>query len=203
MHSQNNEEELILRHFGNRIGCVLDVGANDGTTLSNSYAAIERGWSAVLVEPAPSAWSRLIALHADRIASGQVECHQLAIAHVTGHMLFHESAEHLGKGDVALLSTLSENEAKRWTSSFTTVGVETLKWDAFRKKTAHTVFNLVSIDCEGMDYWILSQMDLKGMGVEMLIIEDNQGNERAFTDYCGSYGMKKLTRNAENIIYVL
>lgn len=203
-YSQNNEEDVIMRHFGDRKGCVLDLGANDGKTYSNSLAVIERGWDAVLVEPSPEAFRRLSALHDSRIKTGQVECHQVALAHVNGTLEFHESGEHIGAGDTSLLSTLVESEAQRWkrAATFTKSSVEAMTWDSFRQKTPRTIFNLVSIDIENMDYWVLTQMDLDAMGVEMLVIEDNQGNERAFTDYCKGFGLRKLTRNAENIIYI-
>lgn len=51
MYSQNDEEAIIMRYFANRTGRLLDIGAADGMTNSNSLALIERGWRAVLVEP--------------------------------------------------------------------------------------------------------------------------------------------------------
>lgn len=54
MFSQNDEETLILEHFKDRPkGRLLDIGAYDGTSFSNSRALIEKGWKAVLVEASP------------------------------------------------------------------------------------------------------------------------------------------------------
>ena len=39
-YSQNNEQDIILQYFGNRKGFFLDIGANDGITLSNTYALL-------------------------------------------------------------------------------------------------------------------------------------------------------------------
>jgi hypothetical protein len=40
MYSQNNEEQLILDYFGPVFkGTCLDLGANDGETLSNTVLA--------------------------------------------------------------------------------------------------------------------------------------------------------------------
>lgn len=65
MYSQNDEEQLILEAVGDRKeGCVCEIGAYDGKTNSNSLALIERGWKALLVEPAPEPFIRLLALHA-------------------------------------------------------------------------------------------------------------------------------------------
>jgi hypothetical protein len=64
MYSQNDEEKVILELFANQPkGHLLDIGAFDGKTFSNSLALIERGWSGVLVEPNPTSLNALINLH--------------------------------------------------------------------------------------------------------------------------------------------
>src|SRR3954451_1865256 len=56
---------------------LVDVGAHDGRSLSNSLPFVELGWSGVLVEPLPQAFSLL----ADRYASrADVRCVQAACA---------------------------------------------------------------------------------------------------------------------------
>jgi FkbM family methyltransferase len=63
-YSQNDEELHILAAVGDGPpGILLDIGAFDGRMFSNSLALIERGWSAVLVEPSISAFGALLALH--------------------------------------------------------------------------------------------------------------------------------------------
>lgn len=54
-YSQNNEQEIILNHFSPRStpGRFLDIGAYNGTDLSNTRALLELGWTGVLVEPNP------------------------------------------------------------------------------------------------------------------------------------------------------
>lgn len=66
MYSQNAEEEIILEAtegLSRENRSVLDIGANDGVTLSNSLALIERGWNALLIEPSPFAFAKLLAKH--------------------------------------------------------------------------------------------------------------------------------------------
>lgn len=62
MYSQNDEELHILEHAGGP-GILLDVGAFDGRTFSNSLALVERGWSGVLVEPSYHVFPALVKLH--------------------------------------------------------------------------------------------------------------------------------------------
>lgn len=53
-YSQNSEEQYILEACAAiENGRALDIGAWDPLIFSNSRALIERGWSAVLVEPSP------------------------------------------------------------------------------------------------------------------------------------------------------
>jgi FkbM family methyltransferase len=66
MYSQNNEDEIVAKFFADaKFGeCnLLDVGANDGKTFSNSLYLIEQGWSGVLLEPSPKAFALLEEQH--------------------------------------------------------------------------------------------------------------------------------------------
>lgn len=200
-YSQGQEQRWILDYFGDRIGTILDIGSNDGKTLSNSLALIERGWGGVLVEPSPRAFARLSELHAERIASGQVEAYQLAIAHVSGELILNESGPHLNESDVALLSSLSSEEVTKWHGTqFIKTPVKAVTWNDFRNLTPRTTFECVSIDAEGFDYWILQQMDLDKMGTELVCVEFNGQNENAFVDYCCQFGLKLRHKNAENLL---
>lgn len=63
IYSQNNEQEVILRHFNGKVGRFLDIGAHDGQSLSNTRALFESGWSGVLVEPSPIHFIKLWELY--------------------------------------------------------------------------------------------------------------------------------------------
>lgn len=144
-YSQNNEQAIILKYFGSQRGTVLDIGANDGITLSNSRALIELGWSAVLVEPAEIAFRKLrynnllfnqnppplpdsfrgtgadmLALIAEGIhvkENPYVKLVQAAITTQDGPLEFYSSGTHLRKGDTDLLSTTRPEELARWRKS--------------------------------------------------------------------------------------
>lgn len=201
MNSQNNEEQLIIDYFRGRVGTVLDIGANDGVTLSNSYAAIQRGWSGVLVEPSPEAFGRLSDLYAD---SDRVECIMAAIGTGNGRAALHDSGEHLGTGDVALLSTLLSSERAKWERSGNTFILDECDVITFQTlldaHTRHKHFDLITIDAEGMDLDILRQMDLTALGCDMLIIEHEHSDINAMIRYGRKHGLKELTRNRQNLI---
>jgi len=84
MYSQNNEEQVILSYFGNKIGNLLDIGANDGLTLSNSRKLIELGWSAELIEPAEIPYNKLIELYKE---NKKVKLHNIAISDFKGKFM--------------------------------------------------------------------------------------------------------------------
>lgn len=201
-HSQNNEQQLIINYFAGKAGNVLDLGANDGITLSNSYDAIQRGWSGVLVEPSQKAFEKLLNLYESR---HDVLCYNVAIGKENGEADFYESGEHLGTGDTSLLSTLVHSELKRWAgtkNTFTSTKTQVVTWDVFYDRLPVKQFDLVSVDCEGLDYYIMSQMDLEEMEVKMFIVEWNGKDEKLFTDLAERSGLKLYSKNGENLIFV-
>lgn len=65
-HSQGGEEQAIRSCIPGGLdgkGYVLDIGAFDGVTFSNSRALVERGWRALLIEPSPYAFAKLLKLY--------------------------------------------------------------------------------------------------------------------------------------------
>lgn len=199
MFSQNQEEQWITDYFGSYVGALLDLGANDGITLSNSRAAILRGWWGTLVEPSPKAFARLSALYPPH---GKVEVHNVAISANNGQMKLYESGTHLNAGDVGILSTLVQHERDKWapTTHFTPAWVEGITFHELLRRSRFAEFDLVSIDIEGMDQQALVQMDLTAMDVRMLIIENNVDIEWV-TAYCAEHGLRPYATNQENTAF--
>lgn len=66
MYADWNLEDRLQEYFigeNPKFLTALDIGANDGVTLSNTRQIILDGWNAVLVDPAESAYKRLKALY--------------------------------------------------------------------------------------------------------------------------------------------
>jgi len=196
MYSQNNEEQLILDYFGPVFkGTCLDFGANDGVTLSNTRACIERGWKGVMVDASTDM--------CEKLRRFDVEVHNVAMGNTDGFLTFYESGEHLGKGDRSLVSTIVPAEMDRWANeTFTPVTVECVTFATLLTRSAFKTFDLISIDIEGMDLDVLTQMDLTALGCKMLIVEFNGKYQLDFDWYCAVHGMKLYAKNAENLIYV-
>lgn len=209
-YSQNNEEEIIKNYFAkheleNNCLTLLSIGENDGKTLSNTLACIERGWYATLVEPSKKAFNKMFLLHKE---NKKVEMFNCAIGDTCGEVVFHESGEHAKQHygeNHSLLSTLVESEAAKWKDeSFTKTTADCLDVETLLEKSINSTFELISIDAEGYDFNILQQIDLFEIGCLMLIIESN-GNtdiEKKYTEYCAKFGMRPFTKTRENLIFV-
>lgn len=203
-YSQNGEQKIILDYFKDSYnGVLLDIGANDGITLSNSRALIEKGWRGVLVDPAPSVFPLL-----SRNCEGYpVDTCNCAIGPQTGRMTLHESDSHLVNGEnnnLGLLSTLKLSEIDRWkgTQVFTPVEVNCFTWKDFCEVVGieNATFDFITIDAEGLDYEILSQIDLTE--TKMVCVEWNGNKEvkQKIIDYCGRFGLLVRYNNVENLI---
>lgn len=201
MKSQNNEAQIVSGYFKGFKGTVLDIGANDGITFSNSYDLIQSGWSGVLVEPG-TVFGKLQELHKE---NKKVQCYQLAISDKEEQLTFYESGAHVKNGtDTGLVSTLDYNESIRWRNSgvqFTERKVQAVPFGWILKW--HKQFEFITIDAEGNDWNILKQIDLGSVGCRCLCIEWNGDDQlkRIFAGYCATYDLREIHRNRENIIF--
>ena len=213
MYSQNSEDTLALDYFNHREGAtklktLLDIGANDGVTFSNSKFLIENGWLGFLLEPSVVAYQKCVETHKNNTEKTFI--FNLGIANETGEQVFLESASHLPNGkDIALLSCVPSRLTDRWRNevSFTEEKAMFYTFADFEEKylMEGDKFSYLSIDAEGYDWDILKQIDLKKYGVEMLCIEWNGIEQLAsnYSHYCSPFGLTELHRNEENIIFAL
>jgi FkbM family methyltransferase len=201
MYSQNLEQKYILEYFAGKTGTLLSIGENDGKTLSNSLALIERGWKAILVEPGETAFSKLSVLHE---GNKSVTLLNVAISDKVGVFDFYESEnhKHCGPDNYGLLSTLDENEIARWkgTEKFNKKQVQCIDYKTLIKEHGE-IFRFISIDAEGFDLIILKQIDLSF--AQLICIEWN--NDQAVKDeivkYCSTFRLNKLIyQSGENLL---
>ena len=197
-YSQNNEDIIIQNYFQGFTGRLLSIGENDGVTLSNVRALIEKGWQGDLVEPSPSAYSMLEMLYKD---NDNVTTHKLAIADKNGTMELLDMASHLGRSDTSLLSTLIPSETKRWIGTeFKPVKVKTSTYKKFTKLKAS--YDFISIDAEGMDLTILQQIDFTN--VKCICVEwNNDATTSAAFRAVVPARFKEIYRSLENLVFAL
>jgi FkbM family methyltransferase len=201
MYSQGQEEKYILEYFGGKTGTLLSIGENDGKTLSNSLALIERGWKAILVEPGETAFKKLSLLHE---GNKSVTLLNVAISDKVGIFDFYESEnhKHCGPDNYGLLSTLDPNEIDRWkgTEKFNKTQVSCIDYKTLIKEHGE-IFRFISIDAEGMDVKILKQIDLSFCSLICIEWNNDQAVKTEILKYCGAYGLNKLIyQSGENLL---
>lgn len=202
-HSQNRESEISLKYFNGRKGIMLDIGANDGITLSNSYDLIKEGWDCYCLEPS-SVFKDLQKLH---VGNPNVGCCNFGIGEREERVKFFESGAHVPNGhDKALVSSTKYEETVRWRNSgveFEETEIQLMPFKKFWESVRKPKFNLISIDTEGTEISILKQINLKEVGCEMLIIEFNGviDLKKAFTNYCRKFNMELIHQNSENLVF--
>jgi len=184
-----------------RVGLVVEVGANDGFFCSNSYPFISRGWSAILIEPNPDVFASLESRYANK---SKVQCFNFACGFERSKLpLF------LGKAGQSGYSTLCK-ENTDWYSATRSdrhvfVPVEPLT-SILQTAKCPARFDILSIDTEGHDYFVLKGLDFKLFLPTVIITENekppftNQANKDALL---GASGYELLCHFQDNAIWCL
>lgn len=203
-----NGEDLIIKDYFDKIGIVqgvlLDIGANDGVTFSNSKLFIDNGWQGHLIEPS-SVFEQLSDLHKE---NENVFFYNFGIGQTDAQVKFYESGSVLGhKKDSNLVSSAIPTERWRKETTFIEKEVPFLSFETFLDfafKGTTPIFDLISIDAEGFDWEILQQIDLDLHETKCVCVEFNGNNffDLLMTKYCNNFGLYEEARNEENIIFV-
>ena len=192
MYSQNREEEIILNHFKNFKGTFLDLGAYDGVDLSNTRALTELGWSGVCIEPNPVIFERLC----DNLkAFNKVIEYKFALGT--------ENKTVMMQMNDSYYSTVKQSEVDRWRGSFKfeSAEVQMLDFKSFLEFSKYKTFDFISIDCEGLDYEILAQINLDEVKCKMVCVETNSKDINKYINYISKFaGFNVIDINAENLI---
>lgn len=193
--SQNNEAEVVINYFAGRKGRLLSLGEFDGKYLSNSYDLIQLGWGGDLFEPIEGNYAKIVDLHK---GNPNVVAHNYGIANKSGWQKMY-----VGGGSVVAVLDRQLLEDWNYPLQYET-NAEFLTFpDAIRTLLAGKKFEYITIDCEGLDWEILQQMDLGALGCECICVE--QGNDpvnyERIKAYCAKFGLtKELLYNFENVI---
>ena len=195
-YSQNLEEEIILDYFKDYRGNFIDIGSNDGMTLSNTYALIQKGWGGVYIEADPEAFKRLKFNIPERKG---LYFYPYALADHNGETTMYQSSSLLKTGDVGLVSTLVKEETDRFKSvvQYNEITVKCFKWKTYVNRFRIKKFDFISLDIEGMDLTVLKDIDLTE--TKLVCVEWN-GKDKEKYDALMS-GFRLIHTNGENLIY--
>ena len=193
IYSQNLEQNYILEYFRDKRGTFIDIGANDGLTLSNTRALAELGWRGVFVEPSPKSFEML---KKNYEGLKGFYFYQVALGDHNGNAILQESSSLLTSADVGLVSTFEASEMQRFKSicTYEAVTVKMFKWKTFMNRLQVKTFDFISLDVEGFELHILPDMDLSRTSLVCIEHNGHPGKKRAYLECCAKYRI-------ENIIY--
>lgn len=184
-YSQNDEEQIIVKYFGDFVGNLVDIGCNDGHTFSNSARLIELGWSGKLFDANKDAAEKAKEWYAD---NPKVEVFNYGIGNKERESKFYTCKD-------TLLSSIHKKTIEGWGHLF-----EFTKTTCDLKEYDNTIeADFITIDAEYMDWEILQTIDLSD--VRCVCVEAHH-YPAEIKKYCEDFGMMLLHKNYENSIFV-
>ena len=185
-----NLSAIYERHFGQKTdGTFVEIGAMDGFSFSNTYGLAEKGWRGLAYEPVPEYMTACMKLHADR--KHNVTTILSAVGNVQGLV-------NLYMGGVD--STIDKETVEKSPFGFTydpdnymVACITTLNID-LPHYGIQPGFEVISIDVEGAEIYVLDGFDLDYFHPKMIIIETHVGvpgrdyHAKAIIDHITSHG---------------
>jgi len=204
MYSQNDEERVILDFFrGRPPGVLLDLGAYDGSTFSNSRALIEAGWSAVVIEPSPWPFGALVDLHKDHPQVELVNALILAAGPAGGGL-----SEFFVTRDAT--SCTQAGTTQRWgADQYRRILVPAVSVDQlhhFLSRETPRRFDFISVDVEDDTMPLVRALGATDWlaGVALICLEHTAGgisSETEMTAYMAAQGRRVIHRTPENLLF--
>jgi FkbM family methyltransferase len=199
-YSQYGEESVILSFFNNtKHGCLVDVGAADGITNSNSRYLIENlEWSGILIEPHPKFYESLVSLYEK---NPNIVVQNIALHNHVGEMPFYAYGFNVHEN--AQVSTLSEAFKER------VVKLYGNRYESSILVKVNTLSNILktvekcdflSIDCEGVDMHVLQSNDWSLYRPGLVCVEHSMPIHE-LDEYMISQTYKLHTRTGGNSFY--
>ena len=200
MYSQNNEDDFLLEFFSDKKGVVLEIGAYDSKTFSNSKALIEKEWIAYLVDASPFCMTKLFEEYK---SNNNVHIIQSLIDnHKTGLIAFHEcpysAVSSIDKDRLKIFQPNIDTENNYKEIFMTTITFSTLlSFVLYREET----IDFLSIDIEGGSADLALSLDLNLIKPKCICIEHDSKQDQIKEYFKSYYDVVKT--NGENIILTL
>lgn len=198
MFSQSNEEAVIVKYFNGQNGRILELGAYDGMTFSNTFQLIKQGWNAVLLEASPICFASLMRnmktfKQHSRFAEDQLTLINAAIGTTAGWAKFYDS-----NGDAVSGTDLANKEKWQAQVKFDEFLIYAIHWKALQSKFGD-VFNFINIDIEGISAQLFIEMFPEYPNCSLWCVE-HDSRQKEIQVLAESKGFKLLDLNSENII---
>ncbi|MCL1946968.1 MAG: FkbM family methyltransferase [Chitinivibrionia bacterium] len=175
---QIHQDMFAWSYFdGKKDGFYIDIGANDGKYISNTYIFEKLGWGGACIEPLPDVFEKLR-------KNRSCDCFNVAISDVSG-----ESIEFIRAKGVEVLSGLSsqmteahKERIRREKGEIEKIYVKTLTFDDLMSNYPDTKhIDFMSIDVEGAEMSVLKTIDFKKYSFGFITLENNEEIKRNST----------------------
>lgn len=176
-YSQYGQDKWVIEQLlpDMRKGVFVDIGANDGITLSNTYLLEKRGWTGLAIEPIPTIYERLVKNRKCIIING-------CISEKSGKSLFR-----LVLGELNMLSGLVDEYDPRHLErikrdmvsvggDFKDIEVNCYNFNELLNNQGISHIDYLNIDVEGGEYKILNSIDFDRVKISVIGVENNYKN---------------------------
>ena len=171
--TQHDEDAVLKRLLkGYPRPYLVDVGAHDGRSWSNSRGFMLRGWHGILVEPLPKVFAQLAYVYRN---NPNAACLNLACTDSSGEQQLFVGTD----GDTGMGSSLcaDDNEWFAGMRSDTTITVKTETLTSLLDQANWPQdFALLLVDAEGMDYEVLRGLDFSRYRPAVIVTEEYMAN---------------------------
>lgn len=195
-YSQNNEQDIILKYFeGQTLGTYLDIGAYHPEVFSNTRALYELGWKGVLIEPAKQNFEHIRDYFKE---DKEIQVIQTCVGTYDGEIDFMDS-----NGDA--IGTTVVAHAKIWAdgygTKYTNVKSRVITFETLLKEAIYKKFDFISLDIEGLDWAVLTQINLNAVGCKLICVEFNGKEKDKYHGFFHRQQFRHIFSNGENLIY--
>ena len=187
----NKERELFY----------IDIGANDGLTVSNTaFMELDLDWKGICVEPHPDAFSRL-----DK--NRNCKKYNLCVSNTETEIDFYEV-----KGYAEMLSGIKseyddrhieriKSEVEKNGGEVNIIKVKSMKLNSILEENNINKVDYLSIDTEGSELSVLQSIDLEKYHVRVISAEHNGYNDNV-KNYLVGKGYRFITKICADEIYI-
>ena len=169
-YSQYEEDVFLSSFFKNlKNGFVVDIGAADGISNSNSRFLIESGWSALLVEPNKKNFKNLELLYfnSGNIILENLGCSKNNISDAEFYIDQNDEYEQL-----STFNPEQVNKCKKmYNCEFITDKVNLIKTSELFKKHSIKKIDFLSVDTESFDTDVILGIDLNDCDISLICVE--------------------------------
>jgi FkbM family methyltransferase len=191
IYGQHGEDRILKLIFKDqKAGLVIDVGAADGCSNSNSAALLERpSWKGILIEPESSQFKELQTRYKDQ---PKIICVRCAIGVNEGIGILHCGGQvSTFDEEVKLSAEINNNVVYETTEE---VEIKTLTTLLDELEITDEI-DFLSIDAEGMNYEVWNSLDDKKYSPKLVCIEGKgyylEGYEHLCRTGCNTFYMRE------------